>query len=169
MPQQQETGAQQQPGSQSGSGGGDGKQAGGKQNGGGGQDDQQPIKLNEVEQMQMDQVGGAKAISQKIGQQADKLCQDIQLLGSNYSWRGICKKCGWQTMQFDKQQAHALVKRHALKHWRELIGEQQAKEQQQQQAQQQGQQSQQQGQQPPQTHPQQPSAQPQQQRQQPVR
>lgn len=168
----QETGGHEQPGSQSGSGGGDGKQAGGKQNGGGGQDDQQPIKLSEVEQMQMDQVGGAKAISQKIGQQAEKLCQDIQLVGSNYSWRGVCKKCGWQTMQFDKQQAHSLVKRHALKHWRELIGEQQTtggggQQQGQQQSQQAGQQQHQPGQQPggpPQQQPQQ-----QQQRQQPAR
>lgn len=164
MPQQQETGAQQQPGSQSGSGGGDQKQQA-KQNGGGG-DDQQPIKLTEVEQLQMDQVGGAKAIAKKIEQQSEKLCQDIQLVGSNYSWRGVCKKCGWQTMQFDKNQAHALVKRHALKHWRELVGvgETAGQGQDPSGGQMPGQQA---GQQPPQAHPQQ-SAQPQQ-RQQPAR
>lgn len=137
MPQP-ETGGQQQPGSQSStqstSGSGSGKQDGG----------QQPqLKLTEVETLEMNQVGGQEAIAKKIDQVADKLAQDVQLVGFNYSWRGICKRCGWQTMQFDQQSAHALVKRHALKHWRELLPEMA----QQQQAGQQGQQGQQPGQQ----------------------
>ena len=41
-------------------------------------------------------------------------------VGSFYKYRGVCVKCGWQTMQNDAQQAKDLVTEHAQRHWREF-------------------------------------------------
>ena len=46
--------------------------------------------------------------------------EDLATTASNYPWRGVCKKCGWQTYQFTKDAALQLVRSHAQTHWRDL-------------------------------------------------
>ncbi len=33
-----------------------------------------------------------------------------------YAFRGVCLKCGWQSLQPDEQQAHDMVLQHAQRH-----------------------------------------------------
>lgn len=45
---------------------------------------------------------------------------DLAGTGSNYLFRGVCKKCGWHTHQFSKDAAHDLTLSHAQSHWRDV-------------------------------------------------
>jgi hypothetical protein len=114
---------------------GEGSESGESEDSGGEGGEEGPPHLTDVQKLEVEALGGVEGIQQKIEEQAEKNVQDVQLVGFNYSWRGICKKCGWQTHQFSKQQAHNLVKRHGLQHWREFIRQAQAEQQGQQQQQ----------------------------------
>jgi hypothetical protein len=41
--------------------------------------------------------------------------------GSFYPFRGVCKQCGWQTHQLNRDDAFALTRTHAMKHWQEAV------------------------------------------------
>jgi len=43
-----------------------------------------------------------------------------ELQGAVFSHRGHCAKCGWQTMQHDKESAHAMTRQHVLSHWKDV-------------------------------------------------
>lgn len=43
-----------------------------------------------------------------------------QLQGSAFKFIGRCKKCGWQTMQQDEDDAKKAVLQHAKIHWPEI-------------------------------------------------
>lgn len=62
-----------------------------------------------------------KSMHQKIHEQFVVL-KDLRNgpVQSFYPYEGICKKCGWHTMQHDAEQAKALVASHAQSHWRDL-------------------------------------------------
>lgn len=46
--------------------------------------------------------------------------EDLSKTGSFYPWRGVCAKCGWQTLQHVKADAEQLVFNHAQQHWRDV-------------------------------------------------
>jgi hypothetical protein len=47
--------------------------------------------------------------------------EDLRKTTSNYPFRGVCKKCGWQTHQMNQADAAALVKTHAMQHWQDAV------------------------------------------------
>jgi hypothetical protein len=46
--------------------------------------------------------------------------EDLRGSGSNFPYRGVCAKCGWQTHQFAFGDAQQLVFTHAQSHWRDI-------------------------------------------------
>jgi hypothetical protein len=40
-----------------------------------------------------------------------------------FSHRGYCTKCGWQSMQHSAEDAHTMVARHVLTHWRDVASQ----------------------------------------------
>jgi hypothetical protein len=45
---------------------------------------------------------------------------DLTKGGSHFPWRGLCKKCGWHTHQFNREDAFILTRSHAGQHWRDV-------------------------------------------------
>jgi hypothetical protein len=45
---------------------------------------------------------------------------DLRSSGSHYPWRGRCKKCGWHTHQFTREDAFLGTRSHAQTHWRDV-------------------------------------------------
>lgn len=43
-----------------------------------------------------------------------------ELVGANYSHRGYCTKCGWQTFQHSNDDAFDMTRQHVMQHWRDV-------------------------------------------------
>jgi hypothetical protein len=39
---------------------------------------------------------------------------------SHYTCEGVCLKCGWHTLQLDRNQALELMRLHVQSHWRDV-------------------------------------------------
>jgi hypothetical protein len=81
-----------------------------------------------VQELLKKMVGGEKAVEKMCESKAGEQVEKIKLIGSHYRTRGRCKRCGWQTFQFDDGQVEPLVKTHALVHWPDMMAEEVAAE-----------------------------------------
>jgi len=60
---------------------------------------------------------------QKLAQLCETQYLRVQeLQGANFSHRGYCTKCGWQSMQHSAKDAHDMTTRHVMVHWRDVVG-----------------------------------------------
>jgi hypothetical protein len=58
--------------------------------------------------------------SQMLSQLLEKFVKVENVLGSHFTHRGYCLKCGWQSFQLSASDALTLVRNHVQQHWRDV-------------------------------------------------
>jgi hypothetical protein len=58
--------------------------------------------------------------SLKLAQLLEKFVKVQDVVGSHFTHRGYCLKCGWQSFQLSATDAATLVRNHVQQHWRDV-------------------------------------------------